>query len=237
MRTLIIPDVHEQHERVREILKGVECNQTVFLGDWFDSFQSTEASKRGTAKLLKEVAEIPTVTLLWGNHDVPYGTLHGPVCSGHKYSTKQIIKSVGVPWDRFKLVAEVGPWTLSHAGFRTEYEIRRAWQLQRTGYSLIIAPEDIYYFQVGWSRGGRADKGGPLWLDWNSEFESLDVPQIVGHTKHKAPEWKGADLCLDTDLNHVAILDDSVGTCEILQWQSEGVLSHLEIRNEKGEVL
>jgi hypothetical protein len=39
-------------------------------------------------------------------------------------------------------------------------------------------------FSVGRVRGGTGEVGGPLWLDWDAEFEdNLEVPQIAGHTR------------------------------------------------------
>ena len=63
--------------------------------------------------------------------------------------------------------------------------------------------------RAGWVRGGDQAKGGCTWLDWDEEFEDIPgVPQIVGHTIGKEPRWKGASLCLDTQLRHYAVIED-----------------------------
>jgi hypothetical protein len=46
------------------------------------------------------------------------------------------------------------------------------------------------------------------WQDWRREFQSLEgVRQVVGHSETEVPLWKGHDLCVDTHLKYVALLD------------------------------
>jgi hypothetical protein len=65
---------------------------------------------------------------------------------------------------------------------------------------------------AGRSRGGSAVYGGVDWLDWD-EFKPVPgLNQIVGHTpggdirtKHLADS---ENYCLDTNLNHVILIED-----------------------------
>jgi hypothetical protein len=67
---------------------------------------------------------------------------------------------------------------------------------------------------AGRGRGGRGI-GGITWQDWDREFSVIDVRQIVGHTPHPEPRWIGRDLCLDTHLGHVALMDCETGAITI----------------------
>ena len=61
---------------------------------------------------------------------------------------------------------------------------------------------------TGRARGGTADFGGPLWLDWEQEFEdSLAFPQICGHSVDAAPRQKGRSWCLDAGQTAYATLN------------------------------
>jgi len=69
--------------------------------------------------------------------------------------------------------------------------------------------------EAGRGRGGRGI-GGITWQDWDREFSGLPgVRQIVGHTPHVDPKWIGRDLCLDTHLGHVALMDCETGAITI----------------------
>jgi len=51
---------------------------------------------------------------------------------------------------------------------------------------------------VGACRGGTASQGGPLWLDWNEEFEAIrELPQIVGHTRSISLRQRENSFCID----------------------------------------
>ncbi len=68
-------------------------------------------------------------------------------------------------------------------------------------------------FQAGPGRGGHhAPVGGPLWLDWDSEFvDDLPFPQIVGHTRGREPRRKDRSWCLDATQTCVGLLDADRG--------------------------
>lgn len=68
-------------------------------------------------------------------------------------------------------------------------------------------------FEAGPGRGGnRAPVGGPLWLDWDSEFvDDLPLPQVVGHTRGASARRKDRSWCLDCAQNTAALLDPDFG--------------------------
>ena len=72
----------------------------------------------------------------------------------------------------------------------------------------VIAP----WLEAGQGRGGPARVGGIDWLDWNTEFVPIDgLNQIVGHTHGLIPRIKQTEksmnICIDSNLNHVLLVD------------------------------
>jgi len=72
-----------------------------------------------------------------------------------------------------------------------------------------VSPHQLYT-AVGRARGGMGSAvGGLTWCDWDHEFVPVaSVRQIVGHTAGAGPRSHGENWCIDTDLRHVAVVDE-----------------------------
>jgi hypothetical protein len=108
---VIVPDVHEQYEKLLKILAKYPGLWIVFLGDWFDSFanrgEPTYATF-GICNWLKENVMNPLYTFLWGNHDLHYAfPINGLMCSGWNKNKLAIIRNhlgdTDKGWKQFKL--------------------------------------------------------------------------------------------------------------------------------------
>lgn len=77
----------------------------------------------------------------------------------------------------------------------------------------LLRNEDGPLFEVGPGRGGRnAPVGGPLWLDWDTEFvDDLPMPQVVGHTRGREARRKDRSWCIDAAQTCVGLLDPDLG--------------------------
>ena len=68
--------------------------------------------------------------------------------------------------------------------------------------------------QAGWARGGNQPEGGITWNDWRDHQPIPLVSQIFGHTKGNEVrrKWHGlnVDMCIDTGLKHVVVLNTLV---------------------------
>ncbi len=230
MKTLIIPDPHERLGAVQEALLA-KHDRVVFLGDWFDTFKPWDEERiYSICSFIKHnVEHLPNATWLIGNHDVHYAcpTEHY-CCSGFKPESKRIIRDMLKPdvWMQFKVFTTVGPYTVSHAGFREETLQYAKPEVCELAWKRVIN-EGIYdaLFGAGQGRGGRHPYGGPTWLDWNYEFYHMDtVPQIVGHTADSQPRAKGphalsvttlSSHCIDTHSKHYALVDEDSGEIEV----------------------
>jgi hypothetical protein len=223
MATFVIPDPHERLDAVKAVLGLAPPDaKVVFLGDWFDTFKPYDEDRvYGVCGWLVNNVSNPRYTFLLGNHDVHYiNTKYA--CSGFNPRTNAIVNAA-VPhdmWRMFKVFTKVGPYLVSHAGFREEtLPYAQEDQCADAIEGLIRqkpSPKEPYdpLFGAGRARGGTQPYGGPTWLDWNYEFYPMgEVPQIVGHTAGAKPRVKGLpgeldSHCIDTHSKHYAVVDD-----------------------------
>ena len=57
-----------------------------------------------------------------------------------------------------------------------------------------------------------APVGGPLWLDWDSEFvDDLPLPQVVGHTRGREARRKDRSWCIDATQTCAGLIDPNAG--------------------------
>lgn len=144
MKTLVIPDVHQDLAGVRKIFqieKSESFDEIVFLGDWFDSFHEPPkvSSFKDTCLFLRDLVwnnKSNKMVFLVGNHDLAYiynnkKSGYSSIipsltywCSGvtkNKIGTfRQVFydKSLKDDWfiDNFKIAHKSQGWIFSHAG-------------------------------------------------------------------------------------------------------------------------
>jgi hypothetical protein len=144
MKTLVIPDVHQDLAGVRKIfqIENLESfDEIIFLGDWFDSFHEPPkvSSFKDTCLFLRDLVwnnKSNKMVFLVGNHDLAYiynnkKSGYSSVvpsltywCSGvtkSKIGTfRQVFydKSLKDDWfiDNFKIAHKSQGWIFSHAG-------------------------------------------------------------------------------------------------------------------------
>jgi len=173
--------------------------------------------------------------MLCGNHDLPYYALR-PACRGDWAKANRFIgewlaettleraRVINSVWDEFmwqelKGAVLLDGWLLSHSGVHPDFWPKDAGTVEkrmeifdarwnRAMEEIFKVPEDPI-FSIGRARGGVAPTGGPLWLDWDAEFEDeLEVPQIAGHTRCAKEPQKGRSHCIDFAQSSYALLDD-----------------------------
>ena len=128
---------------------------------------------------------------LAGNHDLAY-LLNGhdqTFCPGWTKDKQRVYEEElgGVPANAFRMAVQAGPWLLSHAGFSADlaagHDAAGLVELAEVQFAEAVEGRSVPIFEVGRARGGKRDKGGILWLDWNAEFRpAKGINQIVGHT-------------------------------------------------------
>jgi hypothetical protein len=213
----------------------------VFLGDYFDCFEHVDNERYFSVRYVcgwlndkrKELGD--KATWLLGNHDLAYVATHLPnsfsidhqgrpyLCSGwtknkastfNQYIDPEFVKGL-------ELCVDIGSFVCSHAGFNYQQfngegserqnieKLYNEWEEDKENF--ILTPFH-WIINVGPCRGGVADIGSPVWLDWNMEFVSLeDVRQIVGHTNGQDVREKDIggkkDYCIDAYRTTVAIVE------------------------------
>jgi hypothetical protein len=228
MKEIIVPDIHEQFEKLNKLeSRLLQADRVIFLGDWFDSFNEPQHIQ--TAWWLKKHIDIKGWEFLLGNHDCHYAFSNaGFICSGYSPKKKEDIANILTieDWAKFKVFAYTHDkeFLLSHAGLRPE----TAHFLNEEDAALQIAQHGGFgnFWSAGVARGGYAKFGGPTWLDFNREFRPIDAQrQIVGHTSASAEIRRvrgagkngstGNNYCIDTGFRHAAFYED--GTLEFLK--------------------
>lgn len=216
--TLIIPDVHQQIFKVKQILAHASARytitRTVWLGDWFDSWHNSIEDVFHTVEFLRERMETHAQdAFILGNHDMQYiyPEFEWLQCSGNtRYTYAQVSPFREMFRERFVLTTYADGYRCSHAGFHPSLWVRQIGTRCREVLDRLCAGERPAMLEAGATRGGRPmSVGGCTWLDWDHEFPEMGIPgvaQIVGHTQHDRPMWKDENLCLDTGLDHYAVI-------------------------------
>lgn len=220
MKKLIVPDVHLKLNRLKSILKNADSfDQVVFLGDFFDAFiegQKGRCTSIDMAKWLKENLYNPKYKFLFGNHDYAYfqpGYFLSNMCG---FTRENFVKINDIlsfqDWMQFKMFDIIkvdgdDDIIISHAGFHaSQYPFK---------FDLLesFRPYDCNP-KHPWVRPGR-DRGfpdqpigGPLWCHWDNCSDIKGIRQIVGHTHGEFPRRTMQNLCIDTGLNFVAIVEN-----------------------------
>ena len=199
--------------------------------------ETSENRLRAVAKTLKGLSETlgDKLILLCGNHDIPYYALR-PACGGGdgrpntviggwlpdtSPERAAVINAVwdGAFWRRLEGAVLLDGWLFSHAGVLPRFwpadagspeaaaaTFRERW---REAFDRIFKESENPLFAPGRARGGTAEVGGPIWLDWDREFEdALEVPQIAGHTRCARAAQKGRSFCIDLAQGAYAVVED-----------------------------
>jgi hypothetical protein len=212
MKTLIISDIHNRHHVAEHIIKNEKPDLTIFLGDYFDSYEDTADDVRSTAQWFHYSVNQPNRIHLVGNHDLPYWFPDNKYldCPGfHRFKWLLVKESVtNADWEKLKFYHNLdNHWLLSHAGAHPTWvipgyktgnrPITDIGSLEKllaheTEKFLIAAGRQQDHWFVAWSRArsGTLNPGGLVWNDFHGDFHAiLGVNQLVGHTHDDRPRW------------------------------------------------
>ncbi len=197
MKTLIIADLHNKISWVERCIEEVNPDLTVFLGDYFDSFDETLEDTSQTAEWLRKSLSQPNRVHLLGNHDMPYRfpSSFNLLCSGFTHEKSAVINDIldsGALWKKTKSFHWVDGWLLSHAGIHPNllhplkgFDLDDLRRLEEDSLEKCFADISTPFFGCGFSRGGPYPCGGITWQDFDMDFVPIEgVNQIVGHTPH-----------------------------------------------------
>lgn len=141
MRTVLIPDIHQNISFVKRILEAEEnkADRFVFMGDYFDCYEVDGVdtfTAAYTARFLQKTADRlgPKATWLIGNHDLPYCAAYqegltvtdprNPFwCTGYSAENATMINKNLKPsfFQNLQLFATVDKFFVLHAGFHQSH--------------------------------------------------------------------------------------------------------------------
>jgi hypothetical protein len=204
---LVIPDIHHCIGWARSVISHEKNNfdRLLFNGDIIDYRNAVEASNvTDTAMFYKELLELYDVNI--GNHDVStmewwhvvqaHRNLHNAMysCGGQSHNRNREFNKLVTweEWQKATLFRKVNGWLVSHAGMCAHWcwdhkksideNLEYLWNDSKEAMS-TFGRRHNRWFSCGRARGGDAMIGGPVWCDFDYEFQdTLPLPQIVGHT-------------------------------------------------------
>jgi hypothetical protein len=205
--TLIIPDLHHKWEVAEKIIKIVSPDETIFLGDYFDSFDETSSMVSDMADWLVQSVKNPNRIHLFGNHDIHYAYANRYFqCSGYEqwkyFHINDIVKHD--TWDKLKHYHVLdNMWLLTHAGLHEYFIPNEIKALVNDKPTMFIKLKEFldaeiikgmrnqsWIFQAGYIRSGNQLYGGIDWCDSREFIPTKGLHQIFGHTVHSHIRWK-----------------------------------------------
>ena len=196
--TLFVGDMHLQMSLILKLVtKAINTHNiehVIFIGDYTDQFGCTDLPNLYISQLnlLNDWVshyrnKNVQVTLLIGNHDIPY-LINRPEYYSLKTDEFSFVSKL--LWKQNMQVAvNIDNYIISHAGYINN-NLPKDWHLEPLTYNHI---EDLYDLNenVGLARGGYG-KGSPVWSDLYLELlpnqNIKNGIQIVGHTPVKTIE-------------------------------------------------
>jgi hypothetical protein len=195
-----VGDIHGQID-VMKLALDCDADRVIFCGDFVDSFRRDVQDQIECVELALELAGNGRVDVVWANHEWSY--MHPKMhCSGWKEVTNSyMLGQKDNILKKFKPFIYEAGYLVTHAGLN--HRLWKEFNMTMDTFQQILTEwafnMDSPFFDIGWYRGGRAPTGGPLWCDFNAEFEPIpELPQIFGHTRGKGIRKAGNAFCIDT---------------------------------------
>ena len=215
---LVIPDVHGRNFW-REAVNRRNWSHVLFLGDYTDPYPHEHITVEDAyASLLDIIGFARTapseVTLLLGNHDMHYmSNMFKRLAKGSRYSHRMAERYIAAFRGNYQLFGlafeaeyEGERCLFTHAGVVPEWydsHARLIGTLSADNLNALATTAEgvMALSDVGWSRGGLAPAGGPLWADCDEMRAREGWPyQVFGHTQNyeNQPVVTPHYACVDT---------------------------------------
>lgn len=235
-RILVLADPHQEVNKLDRIIEAEAADEVVCLGDWFDSFfLNSPRHVENTCKFLINFLNKKNYHTLIGNHDLHYFyPSKYTICSGYTNDKRDCIDEMLGPLKnhlakKFKWYIQIDDFLCTHAGVSSVHffpylKVNKIsdW-LDNEGHVANLrlqTGEPHWFYEAGKARSGKLNKGGIVWLDFDTEFEPIEeLKQIVGHTYGKSVrphhlegslnpnDWK--DICVDCNMNQYLIIHNN----------------------------
>jgi hypothetical protein len=216
--TIVCGDLHGKVDIAKELLQD-PSQDLIFIGDLLDSYTATTDKQLDLLVMVLDACkERDNVDCIMGNHELSY--LY-PImrCSGYShrlsisiYPYKQDMKLL------FQNYIKSDGFLLTHAGVSLIWlpqDLQDNPTLDSVEGFLSAASKDKL-FEIGRSRGGAHECGGPFWCDYWDEFIAIGgIKQVFGHSAYRPPETTRGIFNIDCENFNIDCLDNAKEVLEI----------------------
>ena len=200
MKILVIPDVHGRTFWKNAVEKREDYDNIVFLGDYLDPYDFEKISVGAAIENFREIIDFSkdkdNVTLLLGNHDMPYFSddyykLSWYHCRHSKKYHNDIHMLFDKNKDMFNVACTCDNILFTHAGctpgwiftvFTEDYRLTTLDDLVFSLNNLLNTNEGLkYLYMVSRDRGGLDKYASCMWADVSETFwyqEMLRNPEL-----------------------------------------------------------
>lgn len=195
-----VGDIHGQINVMRMAL-DCDADRIIFCGDFVDSWKRAVSDQIACIELALNNIGDGRVSAVWANHEWSYMEPKMR-CSGFNLATEaHLIPLKEDIRKKFKPFIYEQETLVTHAGLT--HQLWKEHQLGLDTFEQVLTEwsHDINspFFNIGRARGGNDRYGGPLWCDFNHEFQPIpELKQVFGHTRGKGFREKGNAICIDT---------------------------------------
>ena len=179
---LLVGDIHGDAAIVHRAAQRPE--PLIFLGDFLDSFTFSPGQQHLALQAAIQLKEQGRARIILGNHEVSYLNPNER-CSGWNALTQALV----VPHREAMLRFEPFIWFEKYRVLVTHAGVSQFWWERHGAADIEMVLQkafrdgDSWFHCAGKARGGPAAFGGPLWLDWQREFQPIPgIRQVVGHS-------------------------------------------------------
>lgn len=184
-------DIHGDITTMTKIVNKFSGKEKlIFTGDFLDSFSYGVEDQIECLRLALKLAKDGLADVIMGNHELSYLNPEYNQCSG--YTADTATYTIHLKNDMWKLLKPYiyikdANILVTHAGL-TKY-MWDALEFTHDNFinkidKLIESGTRSNYYDVGRARGGINKFGGPMWCDYNYEFEHIqELNQVFGHTR------------------------------------------------------
>jgi hypothetical protein len=216
--TIVCGDLHGKVDIAKELLQD-PSQDLIFIGDLLDSYTATTDKQLDLLVMVLDACkERDNVCCIMGNHELSY--LY-PImrCSGYSH----------------RLSISIYPYKQDMKLLFQDYIVSDGFLLTHAGVSLTWLPQDLQdspsldsvekflstvskdkLFEIGRSRGGANDCGGPFWCDYWDEFMDIDgIKQVFGHSASRPLGTTRGIFTSDMENFNIDCLDNAKEVLEI----------------------
>jgi predicted phosphodiesterase len=191
VKMLLVGDLHGR-KAVLDALVATQ-HQLVFLGDFLDAYEksATRAAQIECIDIVRDLHSQGRARFVRGNHDWSYDSRCQGWASGYAKGTWDDLGPSRRLWlrENDEHVITLEPdIVISHAGITAPIwdglGLTHETVVEEAHAAVAPGTQATWFFAIGRARRGMQRVGGPLWCDWDNEFEPVQgVRQVTGHTR------------------------------------------------------